>query len=265
MRKGGRILWTRNRSRVNNLGRPGGRGRRRKIPGPGTKKGRTVRTAVLIPAYNCETWIEDLVSRCLTHSPRVLVVDDGSTDRTTSSAWRGGAEVVRHPRNQGKGLALRTGFDLLLREGDWEALVTLDADGQHDPSDIPRLIEAGQEKGVGIVIGSRLAHMMGMKRIRRFFNRLSSRCISGVCKQEIEDTQSGYRLIRADLLRKVCVSGSRYDLEAELLIKASRAGYSIVSIPVSVPQVDGLPTSHYRPFRDSYLIGLQVLRHFLRR
>lgn len=222
-----------------------------------------MKTAILIPAYNSASWIPDLVERCLPYSPRVLVVDDGSIDGTASLAWRAGAEVVQHPRNRGKGLALRTGFDILLREGHWDTLLTLDADGQHDPSDIPRFLEAGEEGRVGIVIGSRLAEMGDMRRLRLFFNRLSTRCISGLCRQKIEDTQSGYRLIRADLLRKVQIQGSRYDLEAELLIKASRAGFSIISVPISAPRIDGLPTSHYRPFLDSYLIGLQILRHFL--
>jgi dolichol-phosphate mannosyltransferase len=107
--------------------------------------------------------------------------------------------------------------------------------------------------------------MEEMRKLRLFFNRLSSQCISGLCGQKIEDTQSGYRLIRADLLGKVQIQGSRYDLEAELLIKASRAGFSIISIPISAPRIDGLSTSHYRPFLDSYLIGLQILRHFLGR
>ena len=105
--------------------------------------------------------------------------------------------------------------------------------------------------------------MEEMRKLRLFFNRLSTRCISGLCGQKIEDTQSGYRLIRADLLGKVQIQGSRYDLEAELLIKASRAGFSIISIPISSPQIDGLSNSHYRPFLDSYLIGLRILRHFL--
>jgi glycosyltransferase involved in cell wall biosynthesis len=222
-----------------------------------------MKTAILIPAYNSASWIADLVERCLPHSPRVLVVDDGSADGTASSAWRAGAEVVQHPQNRGKGVALRTGFEILLREGHWDALLTLDADGQHDPSDIPRFLEAGKEARVGIVIGSRLAEMEEMRRLRLFFNWFSTHCISGLCRQKIEDTQSGYRLIRADLLRKVQIQGSRYDLEAELLIKASRAGFSIISIPISAPRIDGLPTSHYRPFLDSYLIGLQILRHFL--
>jgi len=222
-----------------------------------------MKTAILIPCYNSASWIADLVERCLRYSPRVLVVDDGSTDETGSLAWRAGAEVVRHPQNRGKGAALRTGFGILLGEDHWDTLLTLDADGQHDPSDIPRFLEAGKEGRVGIVIGSRLGQMEEMRKLRLFFNRLSTQCISGLCGQKIEDTQSGYRLIRADLLGKVRIQGSRYDLEAELLIKASRAGFSIISIPVSSPQIDGLSTSHYRPFLDSYLIGLQILRHFL--
>jgi hypothetical protein len=107
--------------------------------------------------------------------------------------------------------------------------------------------------------------MPGMRRIRRLFNRLSTRSICLLCGQEIEDTQSGYRLILTDLLRKIPTRCSRYDLEAELLIRASRAGTSIVSIPIAVPNIDGLPSSHYRPFLDSYLIGLLILRHLLRR
>lgn len=223
-----------------------------------------MQAAILIPAYNAGAWITNVVRSCLDQCPHVLVVDDGSTDTTGPLAWRAGAEVVRHPRNRGKGMALRTGFHCLLQE-DWEAIITLDADGQHDPSDIPRFLEVARKEGAGIVIGSRLAHMQGMRRIRRLFNRLSTRSICLLCGQEIEDTQSGYRLIRTDLLRKIPTRCSRYDLEAELLIRASRAGTSIVSVPIAVPNIDGLPSSHYRPFLDSYLIGLLILRHLLRR
>jgi glycosyltransferase involved in cell wall biosynthesis len=224
-----------------------------------------MQAAVLIPAYNAGAGIQEVVKGCLPYSRRVLVVDDGSRDGTGLWAWQAGAEVAHHPRNRGKGAALRTGFELLLKEGNWDAILTLDADGQHDPSDIPRFLKAAEEEGAGIVIGSRLLHMKGMRRIRRLFNRLSTRCICGLCGQEIEDTQSGYRLMRADLLRSVPTRGSRYDLEAELLVKAARAGFSIISIPISVPNIDGLPSSYYRPFLDSYLIGLLILRHFLRR
>jgi glycosyltransferase involved in cell wall biosynthesis len=195
----------------------------------------------------------------------VLVVDDGSSDGSGSAAWEAGAEVIGHPRNRGKGIALSAGFNILLRDGGCEAILTLDADGQHVPSDIPAFLQVARQSGAGIIIGSRLARMGEMRRIRRLFNRLSTRCISYLCRKEIEDTQSGYRLIRADLLRQIRPRGSRYDLEADLLIQASRAGFSILSIPISVPVIDGLPTSHYRPFVDSFLIGRLILRHFFRR
>jgi len=221
--------------------------------------------AILIPAYNAAPTIGEIVSRCLPHSPRVLVVDDGSSDLTGSAAWEAGAGGGRHVRNRGKGEALRTGFRILAGEDRWEAILTLDADGQHEPSDIPFFLQAMERTGAGIVVGSRREHMGKMRPLRRFFNGLSSRCISGLCGREIEDTQSGFRLIRTQVLRELTVEGSRYDLEADLLIQASRAGFGVESIPISVPILNGLPTSHYRPFRDSYLIGLSILRHFLRR
>lgn len=221
--------------------------------------------AVLIPAYNSGRGIEQIVRKCLSFCPRVLVVDDGSSDSTGPWAWQAGAEVARHPRNRGKGSALSTGFDILLKEQACEAILTLDADGQHDPSDIPAFLEAEKESGAGIIIGSRLAHMKGMRRIRRLFNRLSTSCICRLCGRKIEDTQSGYRLVRTDLLRKMQLRGSRYDLEADLLIRASRAGFPILTIPISAPAIDGLPTTHYRPLVDSFLIGLLILRHFFRR
>jgi len=224
-----------------------------------------MRIAVLIPAYNAGIGIQEVVERCLSFCPRVLVVDDGSADGTGAWAWKAGAEVIRHPENRGKGMALRTGFGILLGEGQYDAILTLDADGQHDPSDIPGFLRAAEGRGVGIVIGSRLAHMQGMRRARRLFNRLSTRCIAHLCGQEIEDSQSGYRLLRTELLRRIEWKGVRYDLEADLLIQAARAGFPIVSIPISAPAIDGLPTTHYRPFADSFLIGLLILRHFFRR
>ncbi|MDH7500097.1 MAG: glycosyltransferase family 2 protein [candidate division NC10 bacterium] len=225
----------------------------------------TMRVAALIAAYNAGMGIEAVVKGCRSFCPRVLVVDDGSSDETEVWAWKAGAEVVRHPQNRGKGAALQTGFRILLREGQYDAILTLDADGQHDPSDIPNFLQAAEEKEAGIVVGSRLAHMQGMRRVRRLCNRLSTRCIAYLCGQEIEDSQSGYRLIRTDLLRKIEWRGDRYDLEADLLVQASRAHFPILSIPVAAPVIDGLPTSHYRPFVDSFLIGLTILRHFFRR
>lgn len=224
-----------------------------------------MKIAILIPAYNAGSGIREIVRQCLEVSPRVVVVDDGSMDDTGSWARQAGAEVVRHPQNRGKGAALRAGFDILLEEGSWDAILTLDADGQHDPLDIPGFLEAAKEGRAGILIGSRRAHMRGMRKIRRIFNQLSTWCIAGLCRQDIEDTQSGYRLIRTDLLRRIRPEGKRFELEADLLIQASRAGFSIVSIPISSPFVDGLLTSHYWPFRDSFLIGLLILRRFLGR
>jgi len=207
--------------------------------------------AALIPAYGAAGTIGAVVSGVRRHVKEVLVVDDGSNDASTEAALDAGAIVVRHPRNLGKGAALRTGFGELLERGA-RSIVTLDADGQHDPDDIPRFLEAERATGADVIVGARLDAFAGMSGGRRFGNRFSSAAVRFFRGPALPDTQCGYRLYGRGFLEGVRFRRDSYDAEVELLMHAGLRGYQVVSIPIRVLAADGRKTSHYRPWLDTY-------------
>jgi glycosyltransferase involved in cell wall biosynthesis len=213
----------------------------------------------LIPAYNAERTLAKVLSGVKKYLPDILVVDDGSGDKTALVAQKRGVRVLRHPHNQGKGAALITGFRYALEE-DYDLILTIDADGQHNPELIPDFLRAYRIHQPGIIIGSRWAQAAQMKRIRQFSNKVARAAISACCKTPLEDSQSGYRLIDTAVLRKVKLTTCRYDTETELLIKATRAGFPIVTIPALTLFADGTTTSYFRSVPDTYRICIVVLR-----
>src|SRR5208337_4108581 len=153
------------------------------------------RIAVLIPAYNAAASLGGVIEGIKGYLSSIVVVDDGSSDATAEVARAAGVQVLRHQINRGKGVALRTGFWFLLHEG-YETIITMDADGQHDPSYIPLLIDASEEEGGDIVVGSRAGEFNAMSRLRRFWNQLGVKAVSKLIGTPLTDTQSGYRLIK---------------------------------------------------------------------
>ena len=151
----------------------------------------------------------------------MLVVDDGSTDRTGERAAEAGAQVLRLPENSGKGSALRAGLGEILATGATH-VAFLDADGQHDPEDLPRLLEAASE-GDDFVIGSRMARPEETPAVRYRTNEIGSRILTRMTGHDVEDGQSGYRVISADLLRKLKLTARGYLIETEILLKAAPA------------------------------------------
>jgi glycosyltransferase involved in cell wall biosynthesis len=222
----------------------------------------------IIPALNASATIGAVVEEALRHVGRVLVVDDGSTDDTADRARRAGAEVIRHPKNRGKGAALVSAFERLLAErrpGDFEAAITLDADGQHDPADIPVLADLYRERRPALIVGSRdrdFGRMWGPRRAMNRFSSASLRIFAGV---DLPDSQSGFRLYDAGFLERLRLEGRRYEAEMEALMRAAEWGLPIVSVPIRLRVADGRATSHYRPLRDTFRIVGTVLRHGLRR
>lgn len=190
-----------------------------------------MKTCVLIPSYNGESTIPQLVQEVVNYVDRCLVVDDGSTDQTADYASRAGAMVIRHGRNRGKGISLRSGFDWALREG-YDAVITMDGDGQHDPKDIPRFIERAKSSRAGLIMGNRMENVENMPAIRRLTNRVMSLIISRICSQRIPDSQCGYRLIKQEVLERLSLATSRFETESEILIKVDRANFEIDSIPI---------------------------------
>ena len=190
-----------------------------------------MKLCAIVPAHNEEAAISDVVRGARAHAEEVVVVDDGSSDATASRAEEAGATVLRLSRKSGKGMALRAGFAHALRN-DFDAVITLDADGQHDPAEIPRFVRCAERRGVSLVTGSRMANAGGMPAARWFFNRITSEALSFALRHEIRDSQCGYRLLRRSLLEKLSLSAKKYDIETEVLVQASDHGVRPCEIPI---------------------------------
>jgi glycosyltransferase involved in cell wall biosynthesis len=206
-------------------------------------------TCALIAAFDEAPRIAQVVSGIRPHVEHVLVVDDGSTDRTADVAISAGAEVLRHTENRGKGAAIRTGLSVIAGRS-YSHVLFLDGDLQHAPEDAPRLIDAAR-RGIGdFILGERPFERPATPRARYYTNTISSWVIS-VCfiGQRVTDAQSGFRLIATDLLRRVRLSGRGYEIETEVLIKLARRGARIARVPISL-RYDAAP-SKLRPLRDT--------------
>jgi glycosyltransferase involved in cell wall biosynthesis len=214
------------------------------------------RIAATIPAFQAAPSVGSIVSRTRELLPELLVVDDGSRDATAEEARRAGAEVVSFAENKGKGCALRYAFELLFARG-VEAVITLDADGQHLPEEIPKLLAHADE--ADLVIGGRELLFEEMSRLRRTSNRLSSSAISFAAGTRLGDVQSGFRLYTRRLIETTGFPESRFDAESAVVVRAARRGLRILSVPVRLGFADGRLTSHYRPLIDSLRIARAVV------
>ena len=209
------------------------------------------RPIALVPAFDAEATLGAVVRGLRRHVPRVIVVDDGSTDGTSAEAERAGAEVLRLTVNAGKGSALRAGLETVLA-GDASHVAFVDADGQHDPDDLPRLLDAARA-GDDFVIGSRVNGKDDIPAVRFRTNEIGSRILTRMTGHEVEDGQSGYRVVAAPLLRRLSLSSRGYLIETEVLLKAARHVPRFASVPVRA--IYGTTGSHYRPFRDTWIIS----------
>ena len=208
------------------------------------------RASALVPAYQAESTVGAVVRGLLECVPRVVVIDDGSTDQTAAQAGQAGAEVLRLPQNGGKGTALRAGLARVL-ESEVTHVAFVDADGQHDPADLPGLLAAASG-GEDFVIGSRMANLDSMPAYRYRTNEIGSRILSRMTGLEIEDAQSGYRVVAADVLRRLSLNAQGYIIETEMLLKAAKHLKRFCHVPIRA--IYGGP-SHYRPFRDTWVIS----------
>jgi glycosyltransferase involved in cell wall biosynthesis len=219
-----------------------------------------VSTAALVPAYDAAAPIADVVRGAAGVLTPVMVVDDGSTDDTAARAEAAGAIVVRQPQNRGKGAALVTGLRHLAERGITHAL-TLDADGQHLPSQLPVLLAASAAAPDAIVVGVRKKEGHAIRGINRFGNWVADTLMRRIAGQPLPDTQSGFRVYPVGPTLALGTEGTRYEFETEVLLRAARAGMPLVGVPVEVfyPPVEER-VSHYRPWRDTLRIIGIVLR-----
>jgi glycosyltransferase involved in cell wall biosynthesis len=216
-----------------------------------------VTICAVIPAFNEAASIAAVVAGTRAHA-EVVVVDDGSTDGTAEAAERAGAVCLRHARNQGKGAAVRTGIAYALERGCSHVLF-LDGDGQHSPADIPRLVECAAATDVDLVIGERTFEAGRMPLARYCSNRLGSAIASWLAGQTIRDSQSGFRLARADRLGALHLEARKYEIEMEILLKLARAGARIEHVPVATVYEGGRAHSKMRPVRDTVRICFRSL------
>jgi glycosyltransferase involved in cell wall biosynthesis len=214
----------------------------------------------LIPAYCAASSVGAVVEGARAYVARVVVVDDGSSDATGAAAAAAGAEVVVHAANAGKGAALRTGLDVLARAAIARAL-TLDADGQHLPHQIPVLLAASDAAPAAFVVGVRRKTGHQIRRINRFGNWFADRALRAIAGRPLPDTQSGFRVYPVAATLGLRTTGDRFDFETEILLRAARRGLPVIGVPVEVhyPPV-GERVSHYRVGRDTLRIIGTVLR-----
>jgi glycosyltransferase involved in cell wall biosynthesis len=203
--------------------------------------------AAILPAFNEEVSIGSMVLRARRYADRVIVVDDGSSDRTAEVAEQAGAEVIQHPKNRGKGAALKTGFESLNGE---KIVVTMDTDGQHNPSDIPKLVEPILKGEADMVNGSR--YINGNKKDTPLYRRLGQIMLDNATRLDsglnITDSQSGFRAFSADTRNVFRFQQTGLAIESEMLTDAANAGLRIKEVEIGVRyDVDGSsenPISH---------------------
>jgi glycosyltransferase involved in cell wall biosynthesis len=209
-----------------------------------------LRWCVLIPCLNEEKAIGNVVKSALRLGVPVIVIDDGSDDRTPDIVGALPVTLLRHSQRQGKGEALRTGFREALRLG-FDAVVTMDGDGQHLAEDIPRLVDVGLHFPDHIVIGARLLQREQQPKGRRRANALADWGISWACAQPVADTQSGQRWYPRSALDLVELDAQNFVFEAAVLIAASREkGLGIISVPIASRYEGAFRLSHFSPVRD---------------
>lgn len=221
-----------------------------------------VQALALIPAYNEGRHIAAVVRQASASLP-VLVVDDGSKDDTAAQAEAAGARVLRQTPNQGKGAALMAGFRQALQLG-VEALVMLDADGQHDPAEIPQFLNAYAQNSGDLIIGKRDFHNMPFR--RRIPNTIGAALFSWAVGQPIPDNQSGYRMLSRRMIEATLDSReTNFEFEVEMIVRCIRGGYKLAWTPIRT--IYGDEKSHIRPLRHILHFSRVVLqaRRLIRR
>ncbi|MFH0832938.1 MAG: glycosyltransferase family 2 protein [Candidatus Aenigmatarchaeota archaeon] len=186
----------------------------------------------VMPAYNEEKSIADVIKETKKYVDRVMVIDDCSADNTATVAKKSGALVIRHKMNSGLGSSLRTGFKEALKMRA-DVIITIDADGQHDPNDIPKFIEK-IKSGYDFVLGERnLRRYPFLKKFGNFFLCMATNFISGT---NLNDTESGFRAFKRNALEKFYLKSERYQIAVEIIFEVGRNNLKTINVPISSPK-----------------------------
>ena len=219
------------------------------------KADETLNILALIPAYKEARRVSTVVTTACQYLP-VLVVDDGSTDDTAAVATLSGATVLSQRPNQGKGVALKTGFLKAIAEG-YAAVLTLDADGQHDPAEIPKFLQAYQEQEVDLIIGAR--DFSQIPPVRRVANTLGRWSFSWAVGRPVQDNQSGYRLISRRLMEAMLASQEHgFQFEVEMIVVCVQKGYALDWVPIRT--IYAGESSHIQPLQHVVEFTRMVLQ-----
>jgi len=210
---------------------------------PSDQTNANAKILALIPAYNEEVRVAQVVAGALAHLP-VLVINDGSTDGTAAQAEQAGATVLTQTPNQGKGMALKAGFSWAIEHG-YRAALTLDADNQHDPTEIPKFLQAFRTHQADLIIGAR--DFRQMPAVRRVSNTLGRGLFSWALGQPIQDNQSGYRLLSRRLMEAVLTSSEAgFEFEVDMIVSCVRHGFTLAWVPIRTTYAG--EQSHINPF-----------------
>lgn len=217
---------------------------------------------VVIPTYNEQKTIGPIVRTLEERGFRVIVVDDGSRDKTIIESNKNGAEIIAHAKNAGKGRSVREGLEYALENG-CEAVITMDGDGQHNLNDIDKFIDEYKKRGADLILGNRLHDPKNMPFIRRCTNFVMSFLISILITERLHDTQCGYRLISRNGIEKMHLNTAKYEIESEMIMEAKRRGLKISS--VNIDSIYEGETSQINPFLDTFRFLRFIINEYTRK
>ncbi len=220
-----------------------------------------MRACVIIPTFNESKAIAGLIRQIRQLELEVIIIDDGSTDATAKIAEASGAKVLRNESNVGKGASLIKGYNFAIAQG-FDAVISMDGDGQHSCADIKAFIQKAETFQSAVIVGNRMGTTKNMPVVRFLTNRFVSKLISIIIKQNVPDTQCGFRLLKKEALAKLNLSASKYEIESEVLIKAARSGFKIESIPIQT--IYSGQKSQINPFVDTLRFLCFIIPEFMR-
>jgi glycosyltransferase involved in cell wall biosynthesis len=213
---------------------------------------------VIIPTYNNEKTIAQVISEVLSYSANVIVVNDGATDCTSAilKMFEGKIEILSYSPNKGKGIALRTGLKHAFEQG-FRYAITIDSDGQHFADDIPVFLNKIEEEPDSLIVGARNLHQENMPKKNTFGNKISNFWFRFQTGIDLPDTQSGYRLYPLKKIRKTKYYCTKYEFEIEVMVKAAWRGVNVISVPIKVFYAEGdKRVTHFRPGKDFTRISI---------